>query len=285
MYGPNHPQRPYLGFGLGLRPEHYPALLTSEAAVDWLEIISENYLIPGGKPRYYLDRLAERYPLVMHGVSLSIGSVEPLDWNYLQTLKALADRVEPAWVSDHLCWTGIDGTNLHDLLPLPYTEEALKHVVQRLNVVQDFLARPFLIENVSSYITYQQSELTEWEFLAAVAGEADCGILLDVNNIYVSAYNHGFSPHDYIDHIPRERVYQIHLAGHTDRGHSLIDTHDSAIIPPVWQLYGYAVRRFGAVSTMIERDDRIPSLQELVEELAQARSLAQRFRATQTVPA
>ncbi|MGF1613879.1 MAG: DUF692 domain-containing protein [Gammaproteobacteria bacterium] len=285
MYRPNHPQRPYLGFGLGLRSEHYRALLAGEAAVDWLEIISENYLIPGGKPRYYLDRLTERYPLVMHGVSLSIGSVEPLDWDYLQALKALADRVQPAWVSDHLCWTGIDGTNLHDLLPLPYTEEALKHVVQRLNVVQDFLARPFLIENVSSYITYQQSELTEWEFLAAVAGEADCGILLDVNNIYVSAYNHGFPPHDYIDQIPRERVYQIHLAGHTDRGHSLIDTHDSAIIPPVWQLYGYAVQRFGAVSTMIERDDRIPPLQDLLDELAQARSLTQRFRAMQTAPA
>jgi uncharacterized protein (UPF0276 family) len=276
----NNPERPYLGFGLGLRPEHYRALLTETVAVDWLEIISENYLVPGGKPLYYVDRFAERYPLAMHGVSLSIGSVDPLDWDYLRALKALADRVSPAWISDHLCWTGISGTNLHDLLPLPYTVEALRHVVERLQIVQDFLGRPLLIENVSSYVTYHESEISEWEFLRAVAQEANCGILLDINNVYVSAYNHGFEAKEYIDNIPRERVYQFHLAGHSNRGHAIIDTHDAAIAPSVWALYRHALRRFGMVSTLIERDDRIPPLAELVAELATARSTAQRIRST-----
>lgn len=265
---------------MGLRPEHYRALLTETVAVDWLEIISENYLVPGGKPLYYVDRFAERYPLAMHGVSLSIGSVDQLDWDYLRALKALADRVSPAWISDHLCWTGTSGTNLHDLLPLPYTVEALRHVVERLQIVQDFLGRPLLIENVSSYVTYHESEISEWEFLRAVAQEANCGILLDINNVYVSAYNHGFEAKEYIDNIPRERVYQFHLAGHSNRGHAIIDTHDAAIAPSVWALYRHALRRFGMVSTLIERDDRIPPLAELVAELATARSTAQRIRST-----
>lgn len=276
-------ERPYLGFGLGLRPEHYQALLTETVAVDWLEVISENYLVSGGQPLYYLDRFAERYPLAMHGVSLSIGSVDPLDWTYLRALKALANRVAPAWISDHLCWTGVNGTNLHDLLPLPYTAEALRHVVERLQVVQDFLGRPLLIENVSSYITYSESEVKEWDFLRAVAQEADCGILLDINNVYVSAYNHDFEAREYIDNIPQERVYQFHLAGHSNRGHSIIDTHDDAVLPSVWELYRYALRRFGMVSTLIERDDRIPPLTELVAELATARSIAQRIRSTPAV--
>jgi uncharacterized protein (UPF0276 family) len=273
-------QRPYLGFGLGLRPKHYGALLSGGVAVDWLEIISENYLVPGGKPLHYLDRLAERYPLVMHGVSLSIGSVDPLDWEYLRSLKALADRIDPPWISDHLCWTGVNGTNLHDLLPLPYTAEALRHVVERLQIVQHFLGRPLIIENVSSYISYKQSELTEWEFLRAVAQEANCGILLDINNVYVSAYNHGFSAKEYIDNMPPHRIYQFHLAGHTKRKHVIIDTHDKAVIPSVWDLYGYAVQRFGDLSTLIERDDCIPPLEELVDELATARSIARQIHRT-----
>lgn len=266
--------RPDLGFGLGLRPDHYLEILEGNAPVDWLEILSENYLVPGGKPLHYLDRVAERYPVVMHGVSLSIGSTEPLDQSYLADLVALADRVQPHWVSDHLCWTGVHGVNLHDLMPLPYTEEALKHVAARIREVQERLRRPFLVENVSSYVSYRHSTMSEWEFLAALAGEADCGILLDVNNVYVSARNHGFDAIDYIRAMPPNRVWQIHLAGHTDNGDHLIDTHDAEIVDPVWSLYRVALRHLGPVSTMIERDDRIPPLEDLLGELRIARAIA-----------
>jgi uncharacterized protein len=268
------PPHPGLGFGLGLRVDHYETILNTRPAVDWFEILSENYLVPGGKPLHYLDRIRADYPLVMHGVSLSIGSSDPLNRDYLKQLKALADRVQPAWLSDHLCWTGLDGTNLHDLMPLPYTQEAVEHVAARVRQVQDVLGRQILLENVSSYVSYLQSEMSEWEFLSAVVERADCLILLDVNNIYVSSYNHDFDPRAYLDGVPVERVQQFHLAGHTNHGHYIVDTHDHPVIDPVWDLYAHAVRRFGQVSTMIERDDNIPPLDELLAELDLARAIA-----------
>jgi uncharacterized protein len=265
---------PPLGFGLGLRVDHYDAILSQRLAVDWFEALTENYLVPGGKPLHYLTRIRERYPVVMHGVSLSIGSTHPLDREYLSQVKALAARIEPEWISDHLCWTGVAGRNLHDLLPLPYTEEALANVVARVRTVQDILGRRILLENVSSYVTFRDSRLTEWEFLTAVAEQSDCLILLDVNNIYVSSVNHELDPHDYLNAIPIERVRQIHLAGHENHGDYLIDTHDHPVPDPVWDLYGAAVRRFGNVATMIERDANIPPLEELCAELTAARTLA-----------
>lgn len=266
--------RPQLGFGLGLRVDHYESILNSEPAVDWFEIISENYLVPGGKPLHYLDRIRERYPLVMHGVSLSIGSTDPLNHDYLKQLKELAARVQPAWISDHLCWTGVHGRNMHDLLPLPYTEETIDHVAARIREVQDFLGRQILIENVSSYVGFAQSQLNEWDFLREISERADCLLLFDVNNVYVSSVNHGFDPIDYLNGIPVTRVQQFHLAGHEDHGRYIIDTHDHPISDPVWDLYAHALRRFGPVSTMIERDDHIPPLAELVEELDHARRIA-----------
>jgi len=268
-----HARRPFLGFGLGLRPDHYQDVLDTRPDVDWFEILSENYMVPGGKPLYFLDRVRERYPLVMHGVSLSVGGTDPLDEDYLVALETLAARVQPSWVSDHLCWTGFERTNLHDLMPLPYTEEAIRHVAGRARQVQSRLQRPLLLENVSSYVTYRQSAMSEWAFLTAVAEEADCGILLDINNIYVSAFNHGFDPEDYLAGVPPERVYQFHLAGHTHAGSHIVDTHDAPVIDEVWALYAKAWERFGPVSTMIERDDNIPPLAELLDELARARAL------------
>ncbi|MBU6200140.1 MAG: DUF692 domain-containing protein [Xanthomonadaceae bacterium] len=268
------PRFPALGFGLGLRADHYDALIESRPNVDWLEAISENYLVPGGRPLDWLRRMRERYPVVLHGVSLSIGSQDPLDREYLSALKKLADSMEPAWMSDHLCWTGAHGRNLHDLLPLPYTEEAVAHVSARVRQVQDFLGRRILLENVSSYVEFKASTMPEWEFLAAIAERADCLILLDVNNIHVSARNHGFDAHDYLAGIPPRRVQQFHLAGHTFQNNLVIDTHDQPVPDPVWDLYADAVRRFGPVSTMIERDDNIPELGELVAELDHARAIA-----------
>ncbi len=272
--GPDLSKRPFPGFGLGLRKEHYEAVLTERPAVDWFEILSENYLVDGGKPLHYLDRIRRDYPMAMHGVSLSIGSTDPLDRRYLERLKRLIDRLQPLWVSDHLCWTGAGGVNLHDLLPLPYTGEALSHVVSRLEQVQDFLGRRILLENVSSYMHYPHSEMPEWAFLAEVAEKADCLILLDINNIYVSARNHGFDPVAYLRAIPPERVWQFHLAGHTDDGEWVIDTHDHPVRMEVWDLYREAAGRFGPVATMIERDDRIPPLADLLCELEQARRIA-----------
>jgi uncharacterized protein len=265
---------PALGFGLGLRTSHYEEILNGEPHVDWFELLSENYMVPGGKPLHYLDRICERYPVVLHGVALSIGSHDPLDRDYLEKLRALADRVHPHWISDHLCWTGVSGKNTHDLLPIPYTEEALAHVASRVEQVQDFLGRRILMENVSSYVSFKDSEMTEWEFIAEIARRADCLLLLDVNNIYVSAYNHGFDAQAYLAGIPAERVQQIHLAGHSNCGDYIIDTHDADVIDPVWDLYAKAIARLGPVSTMIERDDNIPPLVELVAELDQARQVA-----------
>jgi uncharacterized protein len=271
---PNMLTRPSLGFGLGLRVDHYETILNERPAVDWFEALTENYLVPGGKPLHHLTRIREHYPMVMHGVSMSIGSTQRLDRAYLDQVKALAARIEPAWISDHLCWTGVGGKNLHDLLPLPYTDEALRHVVERVRTVQDILGRRILLENVSSYVSFRDSRLTEWDFLRTVAEEADCLILLDVNNIYVSSVNHEFDPHAYLAAIPVERVQQIHLAGHQNHGDYLIDTHDFPVPDPVWALYEVAVRRFGSVSTMIERDANIPPLAELEAELLAARRLA-----------
>lgn len=265
---------PYLGFGLGLRKEHYRAILNERPDVDWFEVLSENYLIPGGKPLYYLDEIHRHYPMVLHGVSLSIGSVDPLNKDYLRQLKALAERVDAQWISDHLCWTGVEQVNAHDLLPLPYTEEAIEHVAARICQVQDVLGRQILIENVSSYLSYKHSVLPEWEFLNEVVTRADCLILLDVNNIYVSAVNHEFDPLQYLQHIPVERVQQFHLAGHSNEGDYIIDTHDHPVADPVWCLYEQAVARFGRVSTMIERDDNIPELPVVMAELDMARQLA-----------
>lgn len=266
---------PYLGFGIGLRPVHYNPILDGQPAIDWFEAITEDYLVPGGNPLHFLNRIAERFPIVLHGVSLSIGSIDPLDKDYLRKLKHLAEQIQPAWISDHLCWTGAHGINLHDLMPLPYTEEAIKHLVDRIKQVQDYLGRQILIENVSSYITYKHSTISEWEFITAISEQADCQLLLDINNIYVSSFNHSFNPYDFLKGVPVKRVKQFHLAGHLDLGTHIVDTHDHDIIDNVWNLYAEALRIFGPVSTLIERDDNIPELAEMVLELNHARSIAQ----------
>jgi len=277
------PEAPFLGVGIGLRPVHYPDLLGAEApaalGVDWLEAISENFLVPGGRPLRVLGALRERWPLVLHGVSLNVGSTDPLDDAYLRSLRDLARRFEPAWMSDHLCWTGVDGHNLHDLLPLPSTEATLVHVADRIARVQDVLGRRIAIENVSSYLAFRQDGMPEWEFLAGVAERADCGILLDVNNVFVSAHNHRFEAETYLRAIPAERVFQIHLAGHSEEGPLLVDTHDHPVRDEVWALYEGLLRRTGPVSTLIEWDDRIPALAELVAHAARARDVLARVAA------
>jgi uncharacterized protein (UPF0276 family) len=262
------------GFGLGLRVDHYRDFIERKPAVDWLEVISENYMVPGGKPLHYLDAIRADYPMVMHGVSLSIGSVDAVDTQYLGELKALADRIEPAWISDHLCWTGVDHCNLHDLLPMPYTEEALRHLCQRIDAVQNFLGRTLVLENVSSYVKFTVDEMSEWEFIANLLHRSGCELLLDVNNVHVSSVNHGFDARRYIDALPAKQIRQIHLAGHEDHGDYAIDTHDRPVCESVWRLYEYTVGRFGMVPTMIERDDHIPPLDELLAELDTARRCA-----------
>ncbi|MCV2367977.1 MNIO family bufferin maturase [Roseateles oligotrophus] len=275
------PHSPLQGFGLGLRTEHYADFANPDAPLpaalkpDWLEIISENYMVPGGKPLHHLDRIRRDYPMVMHGVSMSIGSSDPLNLDYLRELKALAFRVEPAWISDHLCWTGVDHRNLHDLLPMPYTEAALQHLTPRIAQVQELLQRPLVLENVSSYVRFATDEMSEAEFVAELLRRSGAKLLLDVNNVYVSSRNHGFDARSYIDLMPASQVVQIHLAGHEDRGDIVIDTHDHPICDAVWQLYGYTLRRIGERPTMIERDDAIPPLADLLLELDQARRLAQ----------
>jgi uncharacterized protein (UPF0276 family) len=266
---------PFLGFGLGLRPDHYADILENKpTSIQWFEVLTENYLIPGGKPLYFLDQIKEHYPLVMHGVSMSLGSSDPLDLDYLKQVKALSKRINAHWLSDHVCWTGIQGKNMHDLLPMPYTEEAIKHFSAKVRQAQDFLEQPILIENASSYLTYQDSPLTEWDFITAITKETGCYLLLDVNNIYVSGFNHDFDPMEYIRGIPKDRVKQIHLAGHTNNGDHIIDTHDHDVIDPVWNLYSKTLEYVGKVSTMIERDDHIPPLATLIKELEQAKHIA-----------
>ena len=264
---------PPLGFGLGLRKEHYNTIIDTAPDVDWFEILTENYLVDGGKPLYFLDQICEKYPVVMHGVSMSLGSADPLDMAYMQQVKDLAERTNARWVSDHMCFTGVDGVNAHDLLPLPYNEETIKHVSDKIKQAQDFLGRQILVENASTYITYKQSEMTEWEFTAAVAEESDSLILLDINNIYVSAYNHGYDPLEYLDGIPVDRVQQHHIAGHSQYDGYIIDTHDHDVVQGVWDLYAEAIKRYGEVSVMIERDDNIPELPELLAELQIAREI------------
>lgn len=264
------------GFGLGLRPEHYAGFGNgARPAVDWLEVISENYLVPGGRPLHQLDRIRADWPMVMHGVSLSIGGTDALDLAYLAELRALAARVQPGWVSDHLCWTGVAGVNLHDLLPLPLTEAMLRHVADRVGRVQDLLGRRLVLENVSSYVRFADDEMAEQDFVAELARRADCLLLLDVNNVYVSSVNHGFDARAYIDAMPAERVVQLHLAGHSQGDDGLlIDTHDAPVAEPVWDLYAHTLRRLGMRPTMIERDDQIPALAELLAELDRARRIA-----------
>jgi uncharacterized protein len=265
-------ERQPLGHGVGLRTKHYGAFPEEKPSVGWVEAISENFMGVGGRPLSILEGVRRDFPVVLHGVSLSIGSVDPLSAQYLAELRVLCDRIEPAMVSDHLCWGSHGGRYAHDLLPLPFTEEALAHVVERVSRVQEALGRQMLLENVSSYLTYRDSALTEWDFLAEIARRADCGILLDVNNIYVSAKNHGFEPLAYLGGIPSDRVGQFHLAGHLDRGDILIDTHEGHVSDEVWKLYREAVRRFGQVPSLIEWDEGVPELDVLVAECARAKA-------------
>ncbi len=277
-----HAKPPFAGFGLGLRTDYYSTILETLPAVDWFEIISENYMVDGGKPLYFLDRIREHYPLAMHGVSLSIGSTAPLNMQYLAKLKALAERVQPLWISDHLCWTGLSAHNSHDLLPLPYNEDTVAHIAARVRQVQDFLGCRIALENLSSYVTFTSSVMTEWEFVTAVAEAADCWILLDINNIYVSARNHHFNAQDYLQGIPVDRVIQFHIAGHSDCGNYIVDTHDAPVADPVWALYRDAVRRFGDVSAMIERDDHMPEFSALMAEHSLLKTIALEEKATRT---
>ncbi len=265
-----------LGYGLGLRSAYYQQILEDEPQVDWFEVVSENFMVQGGKALYYLDAIAERYPIVMHGVSLSIGGPHPLDHAYLAQLKALAARVRPAWVSDHLCWSRGNAHQLHDLLPLPYTEESLYYVAGRVREVQAVLERPLVLENVSSYVRAAADEFSEWEFLSALSQLSGCELLLDVNNVYVSSRNHGFDPWQFIQALPPQRVRQLHLAGHQDHGDYVIDTHDQPVCDPVWALYQRTLEHLGPVATLLERDDHFPPLEQLLAELDKARELGHR---------
>ena len=264
---------PNLGTGMGLRTVHYAHIREHWPSVDWFEVLSENYMLTKGRPLRIIDEIAERYPVAMHGVSLSIGSTDPLDFEYLRELRTLRNRIRASWVSDHLCWTGVAGRNTHDLLPLPYTEETLRHVAARVRQVQDFLGAPLALENPSSYAELTSSTMTEWDFLARLAEESDCAILLDVNNVYVSAYNHGFDPLDYLAAIPYERVVQFHVAGHTNHGTHLVDTHIGPVIDPVWRLLASAYPRAGGASVLLEWDAEIPPFEEVHREAARAREL------------
>ncbi|HUY31813.1 MAG TPA: DUF692 domain-containing protein [Pirellulales bacterium] len=261
-----------LGLGLGLRTVHFPHILEHHPEVDWFEVISENFMDSRGRPRYILERIAERYPVVMHGVSLSIGSTDPLDFEYLGKLKRLADVVGARWVSDHLCWTGVAGLNAHDLLPIPLNEATLKHVNDRVRTVQEFLERPLVLENPSTYVTFADSTMSEWEFISRMADETDCGLLLDVNNVYVSSVNHDFDPTEYIRSVPHRRVVQFHLAGHTNCRTHLIDTHDNHVTDPVWELYRLAHQLTGGASTLLEWDAKIPPFPVVHAEVLKARN-------------
>jgi hypothetical protein len=262
---------PDLGVGLGLRTVHYAHILEEQPEVAFFEVLSENYMQTAGRPLHILEQIASAYPLVMHGVSMSIGSTDPLDWDYLTELKALRDRIGARWVSDHLSWSGAAGKNTHDLLPLPMNDEAVFHVARRVREVQDFLGAPLALENPSTYVGFTDSTMREWEFVSAVAGEADCALLLDVNNVYVSAFNHGFDAMEYLAHLPYDRVVQIHVAGHTRHGTHIIDTHDGPVDDAVWELFREAYRRAGGVSTLLEWDARIPSFEETHAEALRAR--------------
>jgi uncharacterized protein (UPF0276 family) len=263
---------PDLGLGVGLRTVHFGHILSAWPKVDWFEVLSENFLDTGGRPLHVLDQVAERYPIALHGVSMSIGSTDRIDREYLRKLKALARRVRAHWVSDHLCWTGVAGRNVHDLLPMPYTEEALRHTAARVREVSEILERPLVLENPSSYVEFADSSMTEWEFLSRLGEESDCGLLLDVNNVYVSSFNHGFDPRDYIDAVPADRVVQYHVAGHTHKGTHIVDTHSDHAIEEVWDLYARSCRRTGNVATLYEWDEDIPSFEVVHAEALKARA-------------
>lgn len=267
------PPNQHLGYGLGLRSVHYPHILQHTPDVDWFEIISENYMDSRGRPRYVLDQIAERYPIVMHGVSMSIGSSDPLDLDYLRKLKALADGVKARWVSDHVCWTGIAGLNTHDLLPMPYHEASLRHVVERVRTVQDILERPLVLENPSSYVGFTGSTMPEWEFLTRLCDSAGCELLLDVNNVYVSSVNHDFDPEEFLRSIPCDRVRQFHLAGHLDCGTHIIDTHDDHVVDRVWSLYRLAHELTGGAATLLEWDAKIPAFPVVHAEVLKAKDV------------
>lgn len=268
---PNRFSLPNLGLGVGLRSVHFSHILRQRPVVDWFEAISENFLDSQGRPRYVLRQIAEQYPIVLHGVSLSIGSSDPLNFAYLSKLKALASEVNARWISDHLCWTGVLGRNTHDLLPLPLNEETLRYVVERVRTVQEFLERPLVLENPSSYVTFHDSSMSEWEFLTRLAVEANCGLLLDVNNVYVSSVNHEFDAEEYIRQVPHDRIVQFHLAGHTNMGTYCLDTHDGRVIDPVWKLYRLANELTGGAATLLEWDANIPPFDELHAEVLKAR--------------
>ena len=272
----NRFEGPNLGFGVGLRTVHFAHVLEKKPKVDWFEIVSENFMDTGGRPMWVLDQVAERYPIVMHGVSMSIGTVDPVDRAYLKKLKELAKRVNARWISDHLCWCGVAGRNMHDLLPLPYSEECLAHCIARVKVVQEILERPLVLENPSSYVEFRSSSMTEWEFLARLAEEADCGLLLDVNNVYVSSFNHGFDPFAYIEGIPAERVAYFHLAGHTNKGTHIIDTHSDHAIEEVWKLYERACALTGGRSTLYEWDEDIPAFPVVHAEALKAKKRSEK---------
>ena len=263
---------PKLGIGVGLRPVHYQEIFTDKPLIDWFEIISENYMVEGGKPLEYLDRILEKYPVVQHGVNLAIGSPDPLDWDYLHKLKALTRRTKTPWLSDHLCWGRLPGAHFHDLLPLPYTQEIIDYVAERARMVQDFLEIPFALENLSSYLAYNTDEMPEWEFYTAIVEKADIFMMLDVNNIYVSSRNHGFEPIDYVKALPLDRVLQIHIAGHSDQGSYVLDTHDHPVRDEVWELYAQVWPLTGGVSTLLEWDDNFVSFEKTCKEALRAKA-------------
>lgn len=263
---------PNLGLGVGLRSVHFPYILGTWPDVDWFEIISENFMDSRGRPRYVLDQIAERYPVVMHGVSMSIGSTDPLDVEYLRKLKRLAEEIGAVWISDHICWTGVAGINAHDLLPIPFNEDTLAHVAARVRRVQEVLERPLILENPSSYITFANSTLSEWEFITRLTEETGCGLLLDVNNVYVSSKNHDLDPVEFLKSLPHERVAQFHLAGHTNCQTHLIDTHDGPVIDPVWELFRLAHELTGGVSTLLEWDAEIPPFEKMHAEVLRAKN-------------
>ncbi len=262
---------PDLGLGIGLRTSHFSHILAQRPQIGFFEVLTENFLDTGGRPLFILDQIAEHYAIVMHGVSMSVGSTDPVNFGYLARVKALAARTRALWVSDHVCWTGVLGRNTHDLLPLPYTEETLRHAVGRIRVIQDFLERPLVLENPSTYLEFAPSSMPEWEFIARMAEQADCGLLFDVNNVFVSAFNHGYDPYAYIDAIPGERVCQYHLAGHTHKGTHILDTHSDHVVDPVWQLYGHTLRHVGLRATLLEWDADIPPFEVVHQEVLKAR--------------
>ncbi len=274
---------PNLGIGIGLRIPHYPEIFATWPKIDWFEIISENFMVDGGKPLEHLEKILSHYPVVQHGVSLAIGSPDPLDFEYLKRLKALTRITKTPWVSDHLCWGKLPGAHFHDLLPLPYTKEVVDYVAERARIVQDYLELPFALENLSSYVSFRQDEMSEWEFYSAVVDKANIFMMLDVNNIYVSSRNHGFDPLTYVANIPLDRVLQIHLAGHTDHGAYVLDTHDDYVRDEVWQLYGKVYPLTQGVSTLLEWDDRHLSFEETWREALKAKQFQQTIQMPQPI--